>query len=160
MTKYRTESQLEFWIPTSLLVAGLIWFLVLPTLRNVIGSWAVSSWSETTGQVIASRSYRVYIQQRQQTNYNFKYKYRVGPSEFQSRRYSFRYASGDQRLGVAKYGQGDEITVYYDPENPGQSVVDRDLNPWWNYLVLGFLVVVPIALLIRWKAARQLCKSS
>lgn len=152
MENRRNESHLEIWIPTSLLVTGVIWFLVVPTLRNILDSWTVSSWSETTGRVIASRSYCVYMQERQQTNYDFKYTYRVGETEYQSDRYSFRYASGDQRTGVARYGSGDDIGVYYDPANPGQSVIDRDMNPWWNYVVLGFLAMVPSALLIRWKS--------
>ena len=146
----KSRINVEVWLPVVLLTAGLIWFLVVPTWRNIRDSLTATGWSQTRATVIQSKAVESYSQERRRTTYVFEYKYRVGDKDFTSRRYSFRFASGDQSTAVKRHSRGDEITVYYDPDNPSHSVVDRDSSPWWNYLVLAFVVLIPIAFSVRY----------
>lgn len=143
---------LEVWLPSVLLAAGLIWYLVVPSWQNIRGSHKASTWSQTTATVIRSKAIESYSQGRNHTIYDFEYRYRVDDREFTSSRYSFRFASGDQRVAVKRHDVGHEITMYYDPANPSQSVVDRDSTAWWNYLVLSLVVLIPIAFSLRWRS--------
>ncbi|MCA9200852.1 MAG: hypothetical protein KDA87_25110, partial [Planctomycetales bacterium] len=43
----------------------------------------------------------------------------------------------------AKFDAGDLVRVYYDPQSPKRSVIDRESSPWWNYVVLAFSILVP-----------------
>lgn len=145
----------EVWIPIVLLSAGLIWFLVIPSWRNIRGALEAAEWPQASATVIRAKAIESYSQERRHTIYDFRYRYRVGDREFTNSRYSFRFASGDQRSAVKKYSAGAEITVYYDPDDPSQSVVDRDSSAWWNYLVLSTIVLLPIAFLMRWRSVMR-----
>lgn len=139
----------EFWIPTILGSAFVAWFLFVPSLRNIHQHWSVSKWETTDGIVTTSKTTTYLAQERQQTKFLFQYQYTVNGVEHTNDRFSFRFASGDQRTGVKSFRQGAKVTVYYDPVFPQQSVIDADGTPLWNYFVLISCFSVAVALAIR-----------
>lgn len=151
MTRPSGKINWEFWIPALFLSAVVAHYLILPSLWNVHSHMNAAHWSEVDGRVTVSKEYEVRAQERIITGYDFKYVYTVDGTSYQNDRYSFRYASGDKRLGVETHRPSDSVTVYYDPDSPSRSVINRSLSPWWNYFVLCSLVVLPIAIWIRIK---------
>lgn len=141
----------EFWIPVSAGVAVVFWFLVIPSWQNMSGRWQAASWPSTTGRVIVSKTVESQHQERTTNVYRFRYQFVVDGKDYESDRYSFRFASGDRSTAVKKLGEGDEITVFYDPSNPNRCVIDRQSSAWWNYVVLSSLVLIPIALVLRFR---------
>ena len=151
MFSLRGKVNWEFWIPAIGGTALVVWYLVIPSWQNISGQWRSASWPSTTGRVTASKTIESYQRERTTKVYRFSYEYVVEGERYEGNRYSFRFASGDHSSAVKKLGSGDEITVYFDPSNPNQSVIARDSGVWWNYVVLSSLVIVPIAVFLRFR---------
>jgi hypothetical protein len=95
-----------------------------------------------------------------------KYRYQVGQTQFLSKRHSFGkqllYKS-DQELKVAleHWKVGQEVSVYYDPQNPPRAVIERKLDidpsdPSWSIALISllFLYAALLALgVIRFKTS-------
>lgn len=158
MTKPLDKINWEFWVPAFFLGMVLIWYLILPSWWNIHAHWNASRWSEVDGRVTVARTYKTRTQERLVTRWAYEYEYIVDETVYKNDRYSFRYASGDKRMGVETHQRNQAVTVFYDPQSPSRSVIDRSLSPWWNYLVLSSVVFLPLAIWVHWN--RVLAKPS
>ena len=85
--------------------------------------------------------------------YGFKirYAYEAGGATHEGKRYAFgemKSSDGQARARqlVRQHPAGSEITVYYDPENPGDSVIVRDPDPSLYFMVLFLMPFVLVGL--------------
>jgi hypothetical protein len=117
-------------------------------LQTMVGGWASESWPTTPGVVATSeievehtgsgsssgsgKSYHARVH----------YEYGVGGESFSAKRVSFgEFGTGDGDHAsevLARYPAGAKVAVHYDPEDPGDAVLEPGLQgiPWF-YLLLG-----------------------
>jgi len=139
-------------------VSAFDWLTVPGLVRQWRASWQFSS---TQGTVLESRvieetgddspSYRPYI----------RYQYQVGESKLTGDRYRFGMKTPGRKLAVRTvrdHPPGSPLEVWYSPENPENSVVDRELSGQDLFLPM-FLTpfnVIGLGLLLGpWFAARR-----
>ena len=151
MNESRLNANLEFWLPATLCFGVVIWFLIVPAWQNIQGSWSRSHWHQVEDQVTQSKAVKTITQEQQKTIYLFRYQYEVDGKNYENDRYSFRYPSGDKRMGVNAYRTGTHVTVHFDPLNPRMSVLEPSESPWWNYFALGFTAFVAITLYVKFR---------
>lgn len=81
-----------------------------------------------------------------------RYSYTVDGVEYESDRYSSTVARGSSfwdKEVINKYPAGSAITVYYNPENPAKSVLDRGFQKddvWMTFLPLAIFALLFYAL--------------
>lgn len=155
-TSQRRKFKLDFWIPAIAGSVFLMWYLILPSWRNVYGDSTASSWPQTSGQVFVSGTYMSYTAERIQRKACFRYRYDVGGTQYESDRYSFRFADGDAASAIKVHGEGDTLVVFYDPNSPQHSVINRDANSYWNHVVLIAFAFVAILLAIRFNGLQMI----
>jgi Protein of unknown function (DUF3592) len=122
---------------------------------------ATKGWSQTTGRIVSSETekfrtrsdasgssskvavgpYRTHYRQR------ITYAYQAGGLDYSSDRVAFGgRTSGTiasiEAGSVKRYPEGSFVTVYYDPANPSQAVLERDAQHMW---VLWICVALFIA---------------
>lgn len=71
------------------------------------------------------------------------YEYRVGKRTYRSDRYSIRENLGNTDVSetLAKFRKGAEVTVFYNPDEPSEAVIERDL-PEGAFQALSLVVVL------------------
>lgn len=76
------------------------------------------------------------------TSSYFKYKYTYNGKTYYSTRHDYKNGLTGASAGSHNYRVGDDITVYINPKNPQQSIIEKG---WaWNnilQLLLGFLLL-------------------
>lgn len=122
--------------------------------RNVL---SVRSWVDTTAKVISSsvESHRVRGRHGSSTSYSPKvvYAYAIDGVMYEGDQYSnLKVGTNDYKAHQRKansYRKGDVITIYYNPDNPSESVVIRKkfiplhiLGFHGIFLIVGFLLLV------------------
>jgi hypothetical protein len=103
---------------------------------------------QTNGQVLSSKIEPggIYGGWR----FNIAYRYKVGELEFVSNRVHFGYQAEDNSIYaqnyVKKYPVGKQIVVFYDPNEPGNAVLEPEVK--WNGLLDFYLIIalLPIAI--------------
>jgi|GEM_PF-3895251 len=119
-------------------------------------SVAAQSWSRTSGTITESRTKRTRSRSysrsrsrsRSRTSAVIRYKYRVGGKSYEKNRLSFggfNYFSvnfgKDFKTGfyksLEKYPKGKSVVVYYNPNRPGDSVLETHLQPGFYLLLLA-----------------------
>ncbi|MEM7029066.1 MAG: DUF3592 domain-containing protein [Chloroflexota bacterium] len=125
----------NFWGGGLLLYAGGFFLVIRATL--VIGiALNQYSWPQTTATVTEAGTSESLSQGRTTTSYHFQYEYWVDDQIFQSRRYSAAQLSPGELTGVQAFDIGEQIDIYYNPDDPGQAVVMRQ---WPSiFVLLGF----------------------
>ena len=119
-----------------------------------------SGWSEVQGHVTemslvessvsVSRLHSITLKYR----YALRYVYEVDGELYEGKRLAFGRSKEIPHTKVYgfmnRYGEGYLVTVYYDPANPNNAVLERGIG-FWSYgvavcglLLLGACVVVPI----------------
>lgn len=100
----------------------------IPVQAEVLGSRVESSYS--SGGSSGGTTHRAVIE----------YAYEVGGTRYENDRYSFvQFSTSDRhpaRAIVDTHPVGTEITVYHDPDNPGESVIDLTSSGFPHLLVL------------------------
>ncbi len=113
---------------------------------------ACRSWPQTTGRVTqsdfdTSDGIELYV----------IYEYTVNGVGYSSTRVQFgtpttylRKSSADAAL--SRYPVNSQLTVYYDPENPADAVLDRTSPSGLEYIILGIVLLVMEALVVMYPA--------
>lgn len=108
---------------------------------------AVQSWASTMGTVLAS-----YLERRRSgdsgsVNYPVvQYSYQVGGQAYQGAKIAPGMTVGGTGAGrvIAKYPEGAQVMVFYDPNNPSDAVLEKKAHAQWLMWLL--LVVFDVML--------------
>jgi hypothetical protein len=114
-----------------LILGGLGIFLYRRSRQSNVARQATQSWPSTTGTVLASS---IQIQRTGRSRSEIPavvYQYQVNGQSYQSHtirageQYFNVRMAGQAQATVARYLIGTTVTVYYNPENPGQAALER-----------------------------------
>ncbi len=117
----------------------------------IIKAWPIltkaadqDGWPETRGIVTLSRVEVPTTESQKSTHYYFAYEYQVKGKAYRSDRYSFDTVGGSQAVAVKHYRKGDQVRVYYDPQDPSYAVLVKEPPGLFVYLflVLGFFLLL------------------
>lgn len=138
---------------TGALMIGLI---VFATAYKFYQVHRAAHWLQTSGKVISAKavSRRVRTAQtrfgaeqgggEQLRNFaDIRYEYRVNGKRYSGQRVGIGEDLGDHDVAgtLERYPQGASVTVYYDPDNPAEAVLERDAPEGiWSAIII-FLVV-------------------
>ena len=129
-------------VATNILVVGIIGFVLLVFNAVFLGviffmrrkMAAVSQWPSTMGAVNSSYLERRSSSEGGSTHYPVvQYSYQVGGQTYQST----KLAPGPEVGGtgaskvVARYPEGAQVMVFYNPENPSDAVLERKAPAQW-----------------------------
>ncbi|MES0022427.1 MULTISPECIES: DUF3592 domain-containing protein [unclassified Mesorhizobium] len=141
-------------------IAGGLSFITFVKWREV---QAMSHWLPATGKIISSRVEAREVRRSgvgsdssdttEMRNFPaITFEYKVGKKKYQSSRYSVKENLGNFEVTetLAQFPTGAEVTVFYNPANPGKAVIERTLpdgafkfmvklSAW---LVIGTVVLV------------------
>ncbi|QEX23782.1 hypothetical protein FRZ61_37210 [Hypericibacter adhaerens] len=107
-----------------------------------------NAWPSVSGRVVQSgtESYQERIDRRTVTRYApvVEYAYLVNGREYRSRQIRLpKVQIGRSQAGAAKiaarYPEGKEVEVHYDPANPGEAALERSSGAAWFLLVLALI---------------------
>lgn len=129
------------------LLVFLVWFAF--SAIQTIKALSSLSWPETEGFVVSAEVEKV---QSSKGAAKFKpvinYLYKIDSVEYSSSRYSTTIARGTSQWAekiIGQYPANSAIKVYYDPEKPEYSIIERGLqtdNYWMTFLPLILFFVV------------------
>lgn len=145
------------WLVYAMLLAPLGLILIAATVKTWQAREA-RSWPQTSGKVVSSvaevRDVRVSDDDREdgyrleQHNFaNVVYEYSVDGRKLSCNRISIGEDPGDFQVAerLAKYPAGSIVTVYYNPRDPEQAVLERDMpKGMWGCLGIGSAIVLAI----------------
>ena len=121
---------LAILVPTLGIIGGIGWFFNKQYKDARALRIAAQNWSSTTGKVITSRV-EVTGGDHTTVSPHIVYQYNVYSNEYSNSQikvgdtFISSYTSRQSYDTVDKYPVGAEVTVYYDPENPQQSALER-----------------------------------
>jgi len=127
------------------LFAGVGGLVVLVIIRGMVIEERSAEWPQVyDGKVLASS---VVETRTESVSYSVKvrYEYTVDGVRNTSDRIKFGAVSGGKRSAEAtweRYPAGSLVTVYYDPEKPSSSVLERDMEAGSNFFVLLIGLVI------------------
>ena len=106
------------------------------------------SWPSVPGSIVKSEvtAFTETEDGRTRTMYRpeIEYSYRVGANDYRSTQIQLGLTSaGSKRSAektVAKYREGDSVTVHYDPANPGTAALATSMGPAW--ILLGIALAL------------------
>lgn len=144
------------WGPRMFMLAGIL-FIVIGS-KNIYQAYKSSSWPSVQGRIISSeikshsRTYRDTTTNREknETVYDahINYGYVIN---------GITYSNDDVKIGgiiqtnttiwarklLDKYPQGKVVNVYYNPEDPSQSVLEKGLQlSTWSFSALGLAIFI------------------
>jgi len=143
-------------IPLIFIIIGLVLFFIY--FRNLAKVRASQAWPAVQGTVIAS-----WVRRKQSTDDDgsvsssyypeIQYQYQVLGMAYQGDKIAFGPKSGGNRTkaerAIAKYPNGANVKVYYQPDKPENAVLERSITK--GLLVSGILMIlVGIFIYIRW----------
>jgi hypothetical protein len=145
-------------IPFILGAVGL--FIIIKYFRDRAKLQASENWSKTTGTVTKSSVRETRSNDSDgfsESSYypEVKYSYQVIGQVYEGNRIAFGAESGHKRKDGAlsvleKYAEGKSVTVYYDPNRPEDSVLERKLSK--TILVIGIVILVVSTLVVVFRA--------
>jgi NADH:ubiquinone oxidoreductase subunit 3 (subunit A) len=114
-------------------------------------------WSTTNGEIISSEldaQTSTDEEGNQSTTYIAQvfFRYQVGGLEYESGRINFNYGMRTSNIRkqqsiVEQYPQGSTVTVFYDPDNPEESVLERRVNGAFTTIIVS-AVFITIGLIV------------
>ena len=128
-----------------LLILNAIFLGVIFFMRRKMA--AVSQWPSTMGTVNASYLERRSSSEGGSTNYPVvQYSYQIGGQAYQSTKLAPGPEVGGTGAGkvVARYPEGAQVMVFYNPQNPSDTVLERKAPAQWLMWLL--LIVFDCAL--------------
>jgi hypothetical protein len=143
-------------IPLIFVVIGLV--LIYVYFRSLAQVRASEGWSAAQGTVVES-----WVRRSDTTDNDgsvsssfypeVRYQYQVMGSEFQGEKITFGPKGGGNHYAaekvIAKYPSGASVKVYYQPDKPGNAVLERSVSGM--LLVFGILFVAAgIFFYVRW----------
>ncbi|NWF64448.1 MAG: DUF3592 domain-containing protein [Chloroflexi bacterium] len=119
------------------------------------GSAKAQNWAATAGRVMLSTLEARRGSNGQKVYYPVvQYQYRVHAMDYESRKImpGMEWGGSGASAVVAKYPAGSTVTVYYNPENPAEALLERDIpkhTVWlWVALVVSNLFMCGLAVLL------------
>ena len=135
-----------------LLFAGVGGFLIYKSFRDRKKAETSQSWPSTPGQITEARVARSRRTDSEgDADYSYapaiQYTYQVGGQEYSGNNitFGFRQSFSSQakaEAALARFPTGGQVTVYYDPSNPGEAVLERKAGSSTLSLVLGIVFLV------------------
>lgn len=145
-------------IPFILGAVGL--FLIIKYFQDRSKLQASENWSTATGTVTKSSVREIRSNDKdghlESSFYpEVNYSYQVIGQVYEGNRIAFGAESGHKRKDGAlsvleKYPEGKNVTVYYDPNKPEDSVLERKLSK--SILVIGIVILVVLILIVIFRA--------
>src|SRR5260370_6113085 len=132
--------------------------VLFPAAYKTLQVRAIREWPSTPGNVFISnsevRDVRV-LDDSREDNYrierrnfaNIVYQYSVAGKQLRNNRVSIGEDRGNFEVAetIAKYPEGMDVTVFYNPLHPNEAVLERDLpKGLWGCLGIGTAVVLAI----------------
>lgn len=103
-------------------------FTLWACLKNMAMMQASNSWTKTTGTITSSVMEEVSIGRKEKFQAQIRYVYDAGGRPQNGSRIRFADATGSARTAqqpfLDKYPAGAKVDVYYDPNDPAQSVLE------------------------------------
>ncbi|SHL09797.1 Protein of unknown function [Desulfatibacillum alkenivorans DSM 16219] len=138
--------------PLFAVVAVVFGLALAGTVHQIIQQSAMSrQWQPVQG-VVVKVSQDGWWNDQEKRRYYLEYAYTVQGMPYTGYRYHLREKSLKTYGGIQyRYKQGDPITVYYDPEDPGRAVLSREfLRDWFaGVAVLVGLLVFAVAVMLK-----------
>lgn len=135
-----------------LLFVGLGIFFIYRGVQDRKKSEASQGWPGTMGQVTVSEIRRdVDTDSEGYSSATYtpevEYTYEVSGQVFTGKKISFGFKTGygnrsKAEARLANYPEGSQVTVYYDPANPGDAVVERKPSGTSTMMVVGIIFAV------------------
>jgi hypothetical protein len=128
-------------------LVGLI--IVIAALRSRKQAETSQAWPGTQGRVIESRV-ESHTSTDSDGHHNTDYKaivrytYSVMGQEYSANRVAFGARSSNRNAAsevVNRYPLDQQVTVYYDPDKPGQAVLERVSGSGMLQIVIGILLI-------------------
>jgi hypothetical protein len=122
------------------LVLNVIFLAIILGTRRKMN--AVQSWSSTMGTVLASYLERRSSGNEGSANYPVvQYSYQVGGKTHQGSKIAPGMEVGGTGAGkvVARYPEGAQVMVFYDPNNPSDAVLEKKAPAQW---IMWLILVV------------------
>jgi hypothetical protein len=128
-------------------------FMIFQSRRSQKKADASQVWPSTRGTIVETKAVRDYhssLDDDSDVNTyspRLKYTYRVGDMEYSSDKIAFGYSKNFKSelaalSSIQKYPQGGQVTVYYNPENPNEAVLERKSSLLGWGMVGGVLLMV------------------
>src|SRR5260370_19406966 len=145
------------WYVYAMLLAPLA-LVLFAAADKTLQVRAAREWPQTPGKVFISnsevRDVRV-LDDSREDNYrlerrnfaNIVYQYAVAGKQLRNNRVSIGEDRGNFEVAetIAKYPEGTDVTVFYNPLHPNEAVLERDLpKGLWGCLGIGTVVVLGI----------------
>jgi hypothetical protein len=134
-----------------LVFAGIGAFLIYQSVRGRQKADASQSWPSTSGQITeASVSHHTSTDSDGDTNDHYtpkvKYTYLAIGQEYKGDKLGFGFQQSFGSLpkaqaALARFPVGAQVTVYYDPNNPAEAVLERKAGGASMSLVLGIIFI-------------------
>ncbi len=123
-------------------------FLVLSVLPTLNEGWQMASWPSTTGTLTHARLLSSTSDGTTTYGVEASYRYRVASHDYRNDRVAINsgndnIGSFQQQLGARleqHYRNNRPVTVYYNPADPADAVLDRTLR--WDLLVFKLIFVI------------------
>jgi hypothetical protein len=147
-----------------ILIVGMFMLITIGGLIAQVwpGQWqlfAARAWSATTGWVVAANVRQKLVRvrgaglsYRMATSFSAQivYRYEVHGVTYENDRVAFGQVVGASGTGwaekqVDRYPVGSQITVYYDPNDPANSVLKRGFS--WSVAILWMVIIVLLLVL-------------
>jgi len=146
-----------------ILVAGLtacmFWMFTLRGVEALIRQHAAESYPSVQGQMLASEV-QTYTGSKGSIHYRaaFLYEYEVNGRDYRGGRYRYAGYSSDAATAgalVAAHPKGSEVTVYYNPDNPADTVLSPRVEPRDVFLLFLISPITLIMVFVLVKAGRE-----
>jgi hypothetical protein len=118
-------------------------FLVLIAV-SYFGAAKVRDWQPASGRILSSTVVRRRSSRGGSTSYPaIVYEYNVGGMNYQGQKITpgLRWGGSGSGKVVARYPAGSAVTVYYDPNNPADAVLERSVNTIVTWLAVILVLI-------------------
>ena len=123
--------------------------IAMATAVKMAEAQRAAKWTRASGRIVRSELVKEERQGKPVKVPAVEYEFTVGVHKYRGKRVSLaEVIAGPDAVGtVARYPVGTSVPVYYDPADPGKSVVDRDLPPFFRgiWVFVGVLTVAILA---------------
>lgn len=138
-----------------LILAAFPALIIFAAAYKFLEVWKASRWPKAQGRVVVSTSEARSVKSmdaksndtERRTFAKIVYEFTVAGRKYRGDRVSIGEDLGNFQVAetIAKYPRGKEVTVYYNPVNPTQAVLERDVPPGiFKGIVILVLVLIGI----------------
>ena len=137
---------------------GLMFALLFPALIAMAAAVKMAEaqraakWTRANGRIVRSELGTETRNNKEVKVPLVEYEFSVGFHKYRGKRVSLaEVIAGPDAVGtVARYPMGTSVPVYYDPADPGKSVIDRDLPSFFQGIWVAVAVLTAVILGAGW----------